>query len=79
MMKWLAEIMALENGNKDVRCPCCGSASLDSGFVLIDKENKMGFCAVWCNHCHKGKIISRCKQSGKMKTIENLPTDIDYC
>lgn len=55
-----------------------GSTELDSGFVLIDKKEKMGFSAIWCNHCHKGKIISRCKQPENIKTIKDIPLDIDY-
>lgn len=77
-MKWVDEMMALEEGRHHVHCPSCGSTQLESGFVLIDKKEKMGFSAIWCNHCHKGKIISRCKQPENIKTIENIPSNIDY-
>ena len=77
-MKWLDELMALEEGRHHILCPSCGSTELDSGFVLIDKKEKMGFSAIWCNHCHKGKIISRCKQPENIKTIKDIPSDIDY-
>lgn len=40
-MKWLDELMALEEGRHHIRCPSCGSTELDSGFVLIDKKERL--------------------------------------
>lgn len=78
-VKWLDEMIALCDKTKHVKCPVCGKETLDYGFILVDKEENLGWAAIWCNNCHKGKIVSRCKPMENSKFITDIPHNIDYC
>ncbi len=77
-MKWMDEMVALCQNEENIRCPLCGKEKLDYGFIFLDKKENIGWAAIWCNECHRGKIFSRCKPMENTKIIIDIPHDVVY-
>ena len=67
-MKWVDEMVQLNDGVPHVKCPLCGKENLDYGFIS----------AVWCNDCNRGKVLSRTSPMPNTKVIEDLPKHIEF-
>lgn len=76
-MKWLDNLIKIATDHKAGNCPHCGSSDTDYGFVVVLKEEKMGYGAIWCNNCHRGFHISRTKILPYMPIII-IPNNIDF-
>ena len=77
-MKWVDEMVQLNDGVPHVKCPLCGKENLDYGFIFMSKEDNIGISAVWCNDCNRGKGLSRTSPMPNTKVIEDLPKHIEF-
>jgi transcription elongation factor Elf1 len=58
---WLSLFKVLNESSAEkrvLRCPECGSASVDSQFVG-DKISRIGYLNIWCHSCNQGVHLSR--------------------
>lgn len=76
-MKWIKNLESIALNNEAGECPICKSKNTDYGFTVVLAESDMGYGAIWCNDCHNGYHISRCKIENGMK-IQNVPTNINF-
>ena len=77
-MKWLYSLIELQNGETHIQCPYCGTEALDYGFVILNKNDKMGYGAIWCNNCHCGYHICRVDLKNESKIIDEIPKEINF-
>ena len=77
-MKWIYALAELQRGEMNVKCPHCGEEALDYGFVMLEKTDKKGYGAIWCNNCHCGYSICRVDLKNESKIIEAIPKEIIY-
>ena len=80
MKKWLQALLNLVKGEK-AKCPHCGSGNIDYGYVILNKEKKSGYGAVWCNDCRHAFNLSRVvvkKKEEEKKVVSDLPKDIVF-
>ena len=80
MKKWMQALLSLVKGNK-ARCPHCGSDNIDYGYVILNKKQKSGYGAVWCNDCRHAFPLSRVAIQNKedeKKIVPDLPKDIVF-
>lgn len=68
-MKWLECVKEISISGKPGKCPHCKGDNTDHAYVLIDKDDGVGYLEVWCNDCKKKGHISRVIINDKMKKV----------
>lgn len=76
--KWFYATSELQQGGKHVKCPHCGKETLDYGFIMLNRNTKMGYGLVWCNSCHHGFNLCRARLENEKKLIveDDVPKGI---
>ena len=67
-MTWNQILVKILDGNSQIKSPYNGNGILNSLFVMLNSENRMGYLLIWCNVSKKGVQISRIK----------IPTNVSY-
>ncbi|MDY6267897.1 MAG: hypothetical protein SPL39_02845 [Selenomonadaceae bacterium] len=71
--KWFPVLGKLGKHQPLGECPFCHKESLDYGFKVVNKDDKMGFGIVWCKDCHHAAQLSRIKVEDDTKKLEDVP------
>lgn len=76
MLKWIKNLINIENNLPPGKCPYCGSDNTDYRKIKVTLD--MGFGDVWCNDCKKAYHISRITVDKEHK-VEVDTSSLDFC
>ena len=78
--KWIDAVAAFSGGRK-VRCPNCGGGNFNHGYIELNKEEHIGWGAVWCEDCRNAFVLSRVlleTDETRKKIVSSLPVDLKF-
>lgn len=65
---WKEILLKVLNGDKNIPSPFDKAGVIESKFVMVNKETRLGFLWIWCSKTQKGIHISRLK----------IPENVEY-
>lgn len=58
---WKEILLRVLKGDKNIPSPFDKTGIIESKFVMVSRETRLGFLWIWCSKTHKGIYISRLK------------------
>lgn len=77
-MKWLENLVSIEELKRPGKCPYCGSINTDYRCTVVAPEKRLGHMTVWCNDCMRGYHVSRMEVPEGLKTDGEIPQGLKY-
>ncbi|SFQ56150.1 hypothetical protein [Parafilimonas terrae] len=68
---WKEILFKIFEGQKNIPSPFSKDGFINYVFVLIDKENRMGFGWIWCSKTHTGINMSRMKIPENVQSVSS--------
>lgn len=56
---WIDVIIKVLNGEKNIASPFDAQGTIDSFFVIVKKEERLGWGRIWCSATRRGIHLSR--------------------
>jgi hypothetical protein len=72
---WAPIILRVLSGEKDIPSPFDKDGIIESLFVIIQEEKKMGFARIWCSKTLRGVHLSRLEIPEKVNSV--LADEVD--
>lgn len=68
---WKRILFSVLNGEENIQSPFAPQGIMQSLFVVVDKESRMGYLWIWCSVTYKGINMSRMIIPENVKSVSS--------